>query len=275
MAGRFVAARSILVGISLLVFCAGRTSHSQSLPTAAPGRSSSLQDLLESRIAALRTQVGSLDRQIVSLRQRIPEAERQLDELIREAEAVSIPDPQSETEEETEEDPREVPFRPPMLRTVQKGTPLAIVCTNNRAAILDLERYLEMEAQLMSNSSRLRSFLNGGGGKLDAGDFEIQWVIVEERSTGWVVSKELVPKPNRRGESADIAVTESSNLQQRLRQLDAEESVIQFAVYPDSYDVFRAVRAVLWDRKFDINWVPYRHDKTIRISGTQGGVGAQ
>ena len=267
----------VVIGIALILCLTAvdNGSFSQSLPDGdAPG-STPLADVLARRVMALRRQVEFLDGQIVGLQQRIPEVERRIDELIEEAGALTIPDPQSEAQEESELEPRGVPFRPPMLRTVQKGTPLAIVCTNNRAAILDLEEHSKEVEAMRNNQSEFTALVGRGGGTLNAGDFDIRWVVQDFGVYKVFRADEAIPKPGRDGESAEAAIRNSSKLMRRLREIDSESSVIQFAVYPDSFDVFRKVRAILWEREFGVNWIPLPHGEPIKLSGGGGGVGQQ
>jgi hypothetical protein len=49
--------------------------------------------------------------------------------------------------------------------------------------------------------------------------------------------------------------------------------VVQFAVYPDSYDVFRKARELVWQRKgLRLNWQPMNHGDKIQFGSAEGGV---
>jgi hypothetical protein len=67
----------------------------------------------------------------------------------------------------------------------------------------------------------------------------------------------------------------TSKLQIRLGKIEASKAVIQFAVYPDSFDAFRSLRAKIWNKKFSVNWSPMSHGEVLTIGGGSGGIGVQ
>jgi hypothetical protein len=86
---------------------------------------------------------------------------------------------------------------------------------------------------------------------------------------------ELIPKAGRQGESLEDFLRGTSSSRKRLGQLKPEDNIVQFMVYPDSYDTFRAAREVIYDLKFSTNWIPRTSVQPLVLSGGTGGVGTQ
>lgn len=235
-----------------------------------------LEELLERRAAALRQQVAAVDRSLTAVSTRVPPLERELDRLAREIESVDLaePEPEKPPEPQATPAPRKVRFRPPLLRTVQLDTPLALVCKNGRVAILDMEAEGAAFEAMTKDQARIDAFLRAGGDTFPAGDFDVRiTVIVLGQSV--IISEQLVWKTDKPGEPGDEAVRPGSRLTSRLRSLDAAKSAIQFAVYPDSFEEFRAVRSLLWERGFAVNWFPIEHGKDVPLGSGGGGINVQ
>ena len=96
-----------------------------------------------------------------------------------------------------------------------------------------------------------------------AGDFDLKVTVA-----GLSRSEELVLKPDRTGETPEQAKARGSALLTRLGKLKPEENVLQFCVYPDSFEVFRELRAVAWEWDFDeVGWMPVPVGAPIRLGG--------
>jgi hypothetical protein len=237
-------------------------------------RGDAASDVITRRVAALRSQVQSLDAQINQLQQRMPPVEAEMDRLTREIGSLKAPETEDEKEEPEPQnsEPRKVQYRPPLLRVVKKDTPLAIVCQNKRILILDLDEQDAAFKKIADDDAALQRFINAGGGKLPAGDFEI--VVTITRITGGaLISQKAIPRTDQSGDSSETALQPTARLQRRLASLDPEKNVLQFVVYPDSFDAFRTVRKPLWERGFSVNWLPLEHGDPINVGG--GDVRAQ
>ena len=230
------------------------------------------RDLLRRRIAALRAQITAIESQIARLRQRMPQIEDEIKLLMERVGSIKLPE--EETEELPEKEPRAVAFRPPFLRKLKKETPLVLVCEEGRVSILDFERQEREFNKIADNKDALRSFVKSGGGKLDADDFEVVVRIIIAGSR-LIILQEAARKPGHNGESLSMARQPRSRLRKRLAQLDANKSVIQFAVYPDSFDTLREIRKIVWQKKFSVNWMPMSHGEKITIGDGSSGVGVQ
>jgi hypothetical protein len=233
-----------------------------------------VQEFLRRRIQMLRTRIAELDGQIGGLREKIAALQEEIEKLLREAEAIEVPQEVDEPETSPEDEPREVPFRPPLLRYVVKETPLVIVCRNGRAAILDLEEWARRERGVMAGAQQDKPSQETEEVRVPAGDFEVVLKISRE-DAGAPVVKEAQPKSDLVGEKFETALRPDSRLERRLRRADGQNSVVQFAVYPDSFEGFRLVRDLVWSQKFDVNWLPFEHGEPIRISSRTDGIGIQ
>lgn len=229
-----------------------RVAHGQ-------GSNSRLHEVLRRRGAALQGQVDAINGRLQSVSQRLPTIADAVERLRRQVEAIELPEPPEEIDEPEEPPVRNVQFRPPLLREVDLETPLAIVCKNGRAAILDLELMSENRAKLFSS---IQDLIASKGGTIKAGDFDIQVKLVETADR-YLISQEAVQ--TNPGETPQRALSADSKLQKQLAKLDAKRAAIQFAVYPDSFAAFREVRGLLRDRGFAIHWIPMPHGEKISI----------
>jgi hypothetical protein len=152
-------------------------------------------------------------------------------------------------------DGKEVDFRLPMARKSKRDTKLAIVCLNKRAYLADFEA---IDRAIRDDPAVLKT---GGTVRAAAGDFDLKVTVA-----GGVRSEELALKPDRTGETPEQAKSRGSAFLTRLAKLKPEENVLQFCVYPDSFDVFRELRAVAWEKDFDeVGWHPVPVGLPIRL----------
>ncbi len=257
------------------LFCA---SSADKLPAQLPTASSgTIDEMLQRRIGTLRIRIDELHGQIGNMETRIPGLQDELTRMVQEAEALEVtvePEESEESERPPEEKPREVAFRPPLLRYVQKQTPLGIVCRGGRVAILDVDALDEALEKLLKDSNEIRKLRGGQRVRLPAGDFEVALQVIAIGPLVRIVM-EAEARSGQAGELLDESLRPDSRLASRLAQLDAEDSAIQFVVYPDSFTEFRQVRQFVWERKFSVNWFPLSHGEPLRIGGATGGIGIQ
>jgi hypothetical protein len=225
--------------------------------------------VLMRRVASLRAQLQALDSKIADLRRRVPAAQEELEALMGRVGSIKPADP-NDPDPPEKSGPMQVPYRPPFARVVHKGTPIVLVCQENCVSILDFEKFDSELEKAVKSQSQIQTLVKTGG-KFDAGDFEIkiQFLVV---GRDVMVLQEAERKEGQIGEAIKLATRAGSKVRTRLDELDAENSVIQFAVYPDSYDAFRQIREVVWEGKFSVNWIPLKHGDTISIGTSKGGI---
>ena len=259
----------------VLVWAVFWATPPRELPAQSPTASSgAIDEMLQRRMGGLRIRIDQLHGQIDDLQTRIPQLQDELARLMQEAEALEVTVDPEEAETPPEEEPREVPFRPPLLRYVQKETPLGIVCRDGRVAILDMDACNDALNELLKDSDEVRKLRGGQRARLPAGDFEIVLQVIAIGPLVRIIM-EAEARSGQSGELLDDAIRRDSRLAARLGSLDAEDSAIQFVVYPDSFEEFRQVRQFVWERKFSVNWFPISHGEPLLIGAGAGGIGVQ
>jgi hypothetical protein len=251
----------------------GQADASSSLQNVGDGDAAS--DLLARRVASLKAQIQTTDAQIALLERRLAGIEKTIDDLVEQADAIEMPEPEPEEEEDRKKQPREVAFRPPILRTMKLETPLALICEEGRVYTLDFDRSNKAIKTCMDNEASLMQFINAKGGTFDAGDYD-RVLTLTIRGNDVAISDRYARKSGSNlGEPHQDAVGSSSRLRKRLAELNAAKSAIQFAVYPDSFDMFRDVRQIVWDGKFNVNWNPMVHGEKLSVGASEGGIAVQ
>ncbi|WP_448532914.1 hypothetical protein [Parathermosynechococcus lividus] len=71
------------------------------------------------------------------------------------------------------------------------------------------------------------------------------------------------PRDRLGGESVASLDTSTSTFHQTLRRLSPSRHSLIFFVRPDSFDCFRAARAIAWRNGFDVGWEPMTEDRAI------------
>jgi hypothetical protein len=240
--------------LALVALAAAAAAQSSAPKPSSPNQEvATTPDPLAHRVASLKAQIRVADEQIAVLQQRMPELERQLDKLAERAGAVQLRNKEEETEPSVKAPPREVAFGTPIALKAKKKTPILLVCEEGRVSIADFEMVKrELDRTLTTAASKQR-FVESKGGTFDADDFEVRVALIILGPIA-IPQQQAIRKRGRAGESLEEVRLSSSRLRQRLGRLrtQAHDSVIQFAVYPDSYDVFRAVRQMAWEKAVEV-----------------------
>jgi len=71
------------------------------------------------------------------------------------------------------------------------------------------------------------------------------------------------PRDRFGGESVASLDTSTSTFRQTLSRLSPSRHSLIFFVRPDSFDCFRAARAIAWRNGFDVGWEPMTEDRAI------------
>ncbi|QEH35522.1 hypothetical protein OJF2_40740 [Aquisphaera giovannonii] len=148
----------------------------------------------------------------------------------------------------------------------------------NRISFINLERLLDLakaDAQLRIRMADRTGLIQSQVGPV--GSFSLAYVLgragtgidelIERQSIrfdlkGW----EVVPEHESRGEAYEATRNPISAYAQAVNRLTAGRSVVTFWVYPDSFPLFRALRAELTDRGFSVAGRPLPEGMTIRGS---------
>ena len=76
----------------------------------------------------------------------------------------------------------------------------------------------------------------------------------------------LVPKENWGGESIEQIQQENSKFMKLANSIDQRTHYAFFFVRPDSYQIYRAAREILWQKDKEVGWVPREYADPIMFS---------
>lgn len=159
-------------------------------------------------------------------------------------------------------------------------TPFIIVCDGRKAYLIDSERvghaFNKAVERVKLDDENVKRLTSGGRvfvghEPVSNGDYDIKSMILSSSSVGNGTHRlipeeiELTRKPTATGETLEQARSPGSALQIRLASLKPDENIIQFNVFPDSYEHFQQVRQMVVDRKFAVAWYPLRKGAPITL----------
>lgn len=219
------------------------------------------------RADRLRAQVRAVTQDVHGLAVRLPALKRDLEELTRRVEQL-----QASRAGPSDPPPGRIEFRPPLFRKSDKATNLAVVCRNRRIYLIDLAEYRRALTGLMRDIGAGNVPREGATYTVAGGDFDFQVLDIEVVGNRVRYSPVQVLKAGRLGETVRAALEPRSTFLSRLSKLDPDKDRLQFTVFPDSYEEFRAVRQEAWDRKFEMNWRPRQIDDRIVFLPGEGGI---
>jgi hypothetical protein len=236
------------------------------LPAQEPAPAGVAADQGAAAVQSLEGNLATTRQASEALTQRLTQLEIRLTDLLAQVAKATVPEPPPEPPP-TKQRPRQVAFRPPFEKLAADKTTIGFVCESGKIAILD---YTEINDAFQKIRERaLREDVNR----------EKQVVIDVEMPEsdfhvvgGWwrPASDELhVPvrrKPgNHLGESPEEIESENSRFQRFLSSHSRNKHVLEFIVYPDSFEAFRAARALGWKLKYGLNWDLMESAKQIEL----------
>jgi hypothetical protein len=157
--------------------------------------------------------------------------------------------------------------RTPFVRHTDK-TPVFFECRQNRNIPVDkMTIQTNMKGSMDSikkNQSEYNRILQSYTPELrDVGDSYYQVDFTKLLREGILV---LVPKADNQGETAEEIKTDESRFKKALQSIDPQKEFAFFLVRPDSYEVFREARDILWKKKIEVGWEPLAKDQFISFS---------
>jgi hypothetical protein len=84
-----------------------------------------------------------------------------------------------------------------------------------------------------------------------------------------------VRKDGTHGETAAAIERAGSAARQAIEEANPETHIVQFAVYPDCFDLFRTLRRLAWERGLECNWVFFAPGEGIPVGPGGGGLGVK
>ena len=156
-------------------------------------------------------------------------------------------------------------YRPPRERTTDKRA-IGITCQDRRI------RYVNFIAAANEFNSRFAAFKQAHASQSFRESFEFPLPdsdyrckgsfesTVNKRDIDWTLI--AVRIADRAGESLEQIQRRDSRFQQILATNTPDKHFIQFSVWPDSYEEFRRLREIAWNKGFEVGWVPMLSGKS-------------
>ena len=238
-------------------------------------------DATKRRIARLRGALTRATQDTRSVGERLPALQKDVDQLRQKVMGIEPPRPLPpvKSEEKTSEAPSpirgpiggtspkkkdvtELQFRLPLSRESTRQTNLGIVCLKKRIYLLD---FGSMGDALKKEVERKSPLLKSGGVLMvPEGDYDVEISFTPD------LSARAVLKKSSEGETIEDAVRPGSALLRRLAELPPQENLLQFCVYPDSYEQFMQLRKLAYEKEYEVGWRPMPVGKLITIGDGPG-----
>lgn len=259
-----------LVAAGLAVGVGAATAQAPGTPDAARRRAAELErqvraagdeaEQLEGRLTALRAELDKLREQVGKL----PAAPPGGKQAAKTSVPVEVRTPPAAAPEKA--GAKEVDFRLARGRVSSRQSNVGFVCKERKVFVFDIRATTRARDQAVKQDSPV--FKDGGTLAVPSGDFDLKVEVVRRPVGGGRVEvrfkQELTLRPGRAGETLEQARAEGSEYRKRLDALTPGENVLQFSVYSDSFDLFRDLRQLAWDKEFDdIAWEPYSPVQTV------------
>lgn len=216
------------------------------------------------------------------LENRLPNLETQIRSLIDDVAALAVVDTPKPPPEESE--PRKVPFRPPIEYTSDKTDPMWLYFENGRVTLVHkelMQRYVIhyktiVESQLNADIAlQSRAWTGKLAEDLPQAHFYFEIKLTYEKKAGGrpTGGYELIRKSggSHAGDTIQQFEQSASEVRRAIEAADVEKVIVKCIVYPDSFDVFRAVRQFIWDRKLEVGWTFYSPTEPLFFIVGSGG----
>lgn len=215
-------------------------------------------DAIRSRLPLLQSDVAKLEEKLKGIEPTKLKAE-EVEELDRNpAERARPTRPGGPMAQPAKKEDERATWRLPIAKESDRKTKLFVVCRYQKLYYFDLQALFDA-----IDKDDGRTADRNGTYFLQSGDYDAKFY------PGYL---EAVLRSGRTGETAEHALGPDSNLLKRFAKLPPDENIIQFSVYPDSYDLFRAIRKATYEREYEVAWNPKSADQPIRlVSGKATG----
>ncbi len=159
--------------------------------------------------------------------------------------------------------------RTPFVRKTEKQ-PVIFECRKNRIIpVYKMEIQQKLEAYLAEmrrNSFDYDRIAHSANLELkDVGDKYYRVDLAKLLRSNILV---LVPKTELQGESPKVLKDKDTEFQEVLQHINPEEEFAFFLVRPDSFEIFRAARKLLWANDIEIGWEPLSVGQYISFGAT-------
>lgn len=213
--------------------------------------------IVESRIEETNQAVGNLANRLV-------EDQKSLAKLVQQLKALQAI-PRDAPAQPKATGTRAVEGRVPRMRPAEQDESIVFILENGRVTPVNLQIAMESAFQ----RANLRGGATKGVSSSPVGHFDVQYEI-----TPTFLSFELVRKTGSEHLGDSLAKFKSPGSESRrlIENTDSKTHYIQFAVYPDSFELFREVRSVAVQHGFEMGFVPMSPGQLISVGGGRGSV---
>lgn len=247
-----------LILVVILVIGVTEEAVSQSSPSM-KSRPAGQRDIgtLQQQLTSLRAQLENVSKDTDALSGRLESLRTESDELFQKVEELQPPPPAKENEQAAKRRPREVVFRPPFERPDTKPKSLLFWVENRSVTLIEGPAQLDdtivkhvgtpgnhllKEMPFCDNRFWVdgKAVVRGAIGRLSV-EFDSSSLTIRRRSDAEAEMDNELQRPE-------------SHYREQLNKADPKSYSIHFLVFPDSYEAFRAARALAWERGFDVGW---------------------
>ena len=169
---------------------------------------------------------------------------------------------------------KELRYHTPVSRLV-RGEEIFFECRGGKVTFIDLSAFLhEIKSNIDDAAEPLRKEYKLTRTTPAVGAFRMRYFIERERGllessggfrygvSGWVIE----PITPQRGETQTEALAATSDFRRSADAIDPSQAVVTFWVYPDSFELFRALRDYLYERDVEVAGRPLPLDAPIAAS---------
>ena len=262
MSLKFLAAACVAAGLIL-------AGASQSAQAEKPEDQTSIGAQTQRDVAdllrLLETGIRQNDAAIKKLEGRLPKVRKQVEELTEIVQ--SIQPPESNKPPRADEVEREVKYRPPMERLVDKKC-IDFICEEGRVSFIDFQAVNEC-ARGLTGQGRINV-----DHELPNSDFKIVGYVEKKGKRIEDAKLTVVRLSGRQGEPWEEIQRGNSRFQAVISsRRKPKDYYVDFSVWPDSHEIFRQVRSMAWRAGFDVQWTPMKSGERMELSpGTGIGI---
>lgn len=228
---------------------------------------------LQQRLATLQAQMEQVQQSAKALNGQLDSLRTEADELFKKVDQLQPPPPEkSLPENSAKAQPREVKFRPPFERADDKEQIIFWV-QDQRLTFLEGPASLEKDILGLAGKKTGKIRVSQLGFTNNA--FVINGTAVIEKGEKGMVSVDMnhpdsmldmVRRPDAPADGLADLPGETSAYFKKLKSLDPKTHSVQFMVYPDSFEAYRAARARAWEQGFDVGWQPMTPGKAFSVA---------
>ncbi len=208
---------------------------------------------------ALEVEIDNVDKGIGQINDHIEQENNLINEL------------NSELNKLKEEKTQNVLYKNPILRKTNKES-LLFECRNNHIAFIDFDLVGDEFMEYIKKGSTLdrmgsqNEYMFPEYSHIE--NYQVKTTI-KNRNYRDAAYIEFIFKPNTEwknsGDDIDNINNPNSNFNRIVSSINSHKQFVRFYIGPDSFNIFRAARDILWENNIDSNWIPKETDEDVEI----------